>query len=66
MSIASLQTPSRPVLVMWAAGVCAAIALVLAVGTHRSSAHERKPAQETTHGWVRGLFANDELHHSRR
>ena len=66
MSIASLSTPSRGALLMWGAGICATIALVLSVGTHRSWMQEGKPAQETKHGWVRGLFANNELRRSGR
>ncbi len=61
MSLASHHTPSRSALLALAAAVCAAIALVLAVGTHRSSARDGNPGQEQ-HGWVHGLFANNELH----
>jgi hypothetical protein len=51
---------------MWAAGVCLMIALVLAVGTHRSSAEGGHPAQDAQHGWVHGLFANNEIGRSGR
>jgi hypothetical protein len=66
MSFASLSTPSRCALFMWAAGICATIALLLAVATNGSRTRDGRPPQEAKHGWVRGLFANNELRHSGR
>lgn len=62
MTFASLPTPSRCTLLMWAAAICAAIAMALAIVTHRPADRGDEQAPQQNHGWVRGLFANDDLH----
>jgi hypothetical protein len=48
---------------MWAAGICAVLAMALALTTHRgNSAPSPKQDEPVGHGWVRGLFANNETH----
>jgi hypothetical protein len=55
--------PTRSTLLMWAAGICAVLATALALTTHRgSSAPGVNQNGGTGHGWVRGLFANNETH----
>ncbi len=66
MSFASFAKPSRCTLLLWAAGICAAIAMTLAIVTHESSADSGRKTPPARHGWVRGLYANDELHRGTR
>jgi hypothetical protein len=59
----TIRTPARSTLVMWAAGICAVLAMALALTTHRgNSAPSPKQDEPVGHGWVRGLFANNETH----
>jgi hypothetical protein len=61
--VSKLTIKTRSTLLMWAAGLCAVLATALALTTHGgSSAPSPKEEQGTGHGWVRGLFANNETH----
>lgn len=63
MSQPTLRLPERSTLLLCAAALCAVLAMVVALATHRgrSPSGGRQP-QEARHGWVRGLFANNETH----
>lgn len=62
MSQLMIKTPTRATLLMWASVVCAVLAMALALGTHRGGSSVTKHPSEARHGWVRGLFANNETH----
>ena len=61
MAQLTMRRPARSTLLMWGAVVCAVLATALALTTHRgSSAPSPKQGEGAGHGWVRGLFANNE------
>jgi hypothetical protein len=61
--VSQLTIKTRSTLLMWAAGICAVLATALALTTHGGhSAPDPQKEQGTGHGWVRGLFANNETH----